>query len=940
MKRLLFALLFLIFCAAGSGCAVVSSTLLTKEDQLNHAGQYEELLDQLKISASEQKCQSMIYNGLKSMRSGVKPNRYDLIMYEFYCAHYRIYALIETGRFDKAERLCQEAIKNLEELLSLIRQSGDPLKDNTRKILSWLRVYQGFIVWFKTGDQTKAIRILEDIKTESLSKKGLIYVYLYRGFFYDKILGKYDAAMECFEKVVKVSSELGLTDTDARYAYALQAYRRMMLIDMKLGRLDAAKNVLSRYEELSEEVLFKTGKFMMGRTEYFRGYLCMIDTNVGMLYSLMRDFKAAEKYFDNARKVIQQIDPASKLMWDKNARGSYYVMYGTYFLGLQNRFREAAEYIDRGIGYLTPYYIESIATEIDIETAYMNAAEIYYSLGDKEKALERLEKSIQYADRYHRKVIASQAFTLKGKIYFDQKQYKKAGGAYEKALALISNVESSENWKLYYYLGLLEQTEGRTEKALYYYRKSVEEVEKLWDGRFKDVRRQLSFMENRLVVFEPAIDLMVQKTQFSNAVGYMEKAKSRSFYETTSFFRRESETGLHGAPMSASEIRKFIPGDMVVIEYYVGREVVIGCLMTRDRIYAKCLNINAGNLGKYVTEMRNAITGMENYAGAAVKLYQAIVEPFESRMKGFKRVCIIPHGVLNYLPFQALVTDRSKKGKVSTTTASLQRAIQVVARQPENFCYQEDTRFLIERYGIFYAPSATILKMVHQTNRSQKGRMLAVGSPPQTELEGIGKIPKLQFAEAEVRDVGGLFRDKLLLVDAQATETAVKNNMQNYDMMLFSTHAIMMRTDPFQSFILFEKDSENDGRLTVSELEQTKLNADLVVLSACESGIMSGHQGFTAQTLADEKFPPGDDIFGFQRTLLQAGIGSVISTLWSVDDESTRELMVRFFEAYLRQDKIDKAMALRNAQMYLIQKKGEWTHPYYWAPFCISGDWM
>ncbi|BBO83080.1 hypothetical protein DSCO28_36460 [Desulfosarcina ovata subsp. sediminis] len=901
------------------------------------------MLNELESSAPTQQCQNLLYKNLKLMHRRYKANVYELIKYEFYCAHYRTYALIETGRFDQAETLCEESIKNLQTIVWYANKNSDSTEKVSRKVLSWLKIYQGFIIWFKTGDKEKVLRMIENVQTDTLSKREQIYVWLYQGFFYDKIIGDYSKAMGSFRKVLDASKALGVMDADAKYAYALQAYRRMMLIDIKLGRLEDGKNIMKEYENLADDVLLKTGKSMFGTTEYFRGYLSMMDTNAGMLYSLLRDFKTAETYFKKAWKRIDSIDPQSKHMWDRNAMGSYYVMYGTYFLGLQNRYTEAAEYIDKGINYLTPYYIESIATEIDIESACMNAAEMYYLLGDKKKALDRLEAAIQYADRYHRKVVASQAFTLKGKICFDQGQYNEAASSYSKALELMKNIESTENWKLYYYSGLLAQKTGGIEKALDYYRKSIQEIEKLWSGRFKDVRRQLSFMENRLVVFEPAIDLMVQQTQFSNAVEYMEKAKSRSFYETTSFYRKDSTSELNSTPMTASEIRKFIPKNMVTIEYYVGEKVAIGCLMTRDRIYAKRLDINAKALGKLVTDMRENITNMGDYADPAIKLYQKIVSPFESRMQDFERICIIPHGVLNYLPFQALVTIPPQKGKEIVTEVSLQRDIQVVARKPHKVFFKAQTGFLIEHYGILYAPSATILKMVHKKNRSHKNRLFAVGSPPQTEQEGIGEIPKLEFAEAEVKDVGRLFSDKLVLFDTQATETVVKDNMQHYDLILFSTHAKMMRTDPFRSFILFDKDSQNDGRLTVSELKHVSLNADLVALSACESGLMAGHKGFSGQSLAnlaDEKFPPGDDIFGFQRALLQAGASSVISTLWSVADESTRELMVRFFNEFQEQKKIDKVMALRNAQMYLIQEKPEWAHPFFWAPFCVSGDWM
>jgi CHAT domain-containing protein len=113
-----------------------------------------------------------------------------------------------------------------------------------------------------------------------------------------------------------------------------------------------------------------------------------------------------------------------------------------------------------------------------------------------------------------------------------------------------------------------------------------------------------------------------------------------------------------------------------------------------------------------------------------------------------------------------------------------------------------------------------------------------------------------------------------------------------------------------------------DDMLTAREIFDLKLNAELVTLSACETGINETKQG--------------DELIGFTRALTYAGASSVIVSLWSVYDPSTRELMAEFYKL-LKHEK-DKATALQQAQIKIMQKD-EYSHPYYWAPFILVGDW-
>jgi CHAT domain-containing protein len=161
-------------------------------------------------------------------------------------------------------------------------------------------------------------------------------------------------------------------------------------------------------------------------------------------------------------------------------------------------------------------------------------------------------------------------------------------------------------------------------------------------------------------------------------------------------------------------------------------------------------------------------------------------------------------------------------------------------------------------------------------------------------------------------------------VGKDALEQLVWEQGQEAGILHLSTHGVYDQRSPLFSNVLLAGDSKEDGHLDVYEIYNRGLNlarADLVVLSACQSNVgeLSG----------------GDEIVGLSRALIYAGTPSVIASLWSVSDESTRVLMEKFY-THLRAGK-SKAGALRAAQTEMIAS-GKYAHPYHWAAFGVTGD--
>jgi CHAT domain-containing protein len=230
-------------------------------------------------------------------------------------------------------------------------------------------------------------------------------------------------------------------------------------------------------------------------------------------------------------------------------------------------------------------------------------------------------------------------------------------------------------------------------------------------------------------------------------------------------------------------------------------------------------------------------------------------------------------------------------------------------------------RYLAESYSLSYLPSASVLKYARDKNSENRTALLAVGNP-------VTDLAALPAADKEAREVATLFDRRLVLTGPSATETAVKGEGPRYDLLLFSTHGEMIESDPLQSNLRFTPTLQDDGKLTVSEIFDMEVKANLVTLSACETGLARGTKG---------DLPQGDDLVGLSRAFIHAGAPSVIASLWKVSDDSTVAIM-RSFYRNLRT--LSKAEALRRSQLELVASKDSlYNHPYFWAPFILVGDW-
>ena len=198
-------------------------------------------------------------------------------------------------------------------------------------------------------------------------------------------------------------------------------------------------------------------------------------------------------------------------------------------------------------------------------------------------------------------------------------------------------------------------------------------------------------------------------------------------------------------------------------------------------------------------------------------------------------------------------------------------------------------------------------------------------APVTFEKDGLVELPG---TESEVKEISQLFSAKNLkstvLTRQQADEKKVKDvDLKNFSYLHFATHGIVDETNPDLSRIYLYTSSESeDGNLYAGEIYNMDLNANLVTLSACQTGL--------------GKISKGEGVIGLSRALVYAGSKNVIVSFWSVADQSTESLMKKFYRQVLDTPSQNFSRSLREAKLYLITED-KYSSPHYWAPFILIG---
>ncbi len=355
-------------------------------------------------------------------------------------------------------------------------------------------------------------------------------------------------------------------------------------------------------------------------------------------------------------------------------------------------------------------------------------------------------------------------------------------------------------------------------------------------------------------------------------------------------------------PPKLKEIQNNIPKDMVVIEYFISKDKIYSFWLTRTKFfpliipYTKNIKVTLDN---YIAQCHNPEIKFSKELSES--LFDKFLQKGLSKTgKNTKRICIIPDGQLHKFSFEALINGN---------------------KNPE--------QYLIEDYAISYSYSIALLFRKHKNKEFQKyigfgskySNLLNEELKTRKRFFGNENLMQLALSQEEIKRGAAIFDGETFIDDKASLENFLKHSA-NADIIHLSLHGLVDIDDPSRSSILFD-DHQKDFILSPQDLYGTRLQADLVLLSACHS--------------ASGKIYSGEGVQGMSKSFLLGGAHNILSSLWNASEASSLAITTMFLENFHEGLPID--LALHQSKLnYLSTTEPNKKHPYYWANFILLGE--
>lgn len=350
--------------------------------------------------------------------------------------------------------------------------------------------------------------------------------------------------------------------------------------------------------------------------------------------------------------------------------------------------------------------------------------------------------------------------------------------------------------------------------------------------------------------------------------------------------------------LTLPEVQEELTENELFISYFYGNNTIYTIAITKNDKSFQRIQVTdelENNINDLHALLSNPKSNRDSLYKLSYTIYQKLLHP-TLKLHPQERIILAPDGLLNYIPFGSLVTN------------------------------DKENRYLIEDKNISYVNSATLWS---QLNSKKQTNIKLLAFAPSFDSNTLSDVTRSQILgnlphnRNEVKQVSTTFPGKSF-IDDQATLQNFTSSLSDFSVLHLATHAVFDDKNPEYSYLAFTPKKESDDLLFVKDLYNLTLNASLVTLSGCESGI--------------GELKRGEGFLSLARGFFYSGAASISSTLWKVNDNSSSELMGEFYENLA--DGKTKDASLRDAKLSFLQKNREngLAHPYYWSGYIIQGN--
>ncbi|CAN5317414.1 CHAT domain-containing protein [soil metagenome] len=779
------------------------------------------------------------------------------------------------------------ALENLERALELFKEADKMNSEEAAKALSNL----GLLYW-STGKFNQAedngliaLQIRQNLKGETSEEVAASYNDL--GLVYgqtdpDKALDYYEKALAVYEKLHgEEHPKIAIAKTNIGFTYG-----KLKLYGDAVNNLESAAAIWKK--------IYPEGHPNYGLALF----------NLGLTYGEMGNKKASLEFFEKALSMYRKTygDKHPDISGVLNQIVNQNLKDGDYEGGLKN--------IQEALIANAPRFNSKDISKNPKVSEYYRGKVLLYSLRLKAQALEA---------KYFGKTLKLEDLTSALNCLYscdsliDDIRYHSSDENDKIELGSSANEVYEDGVRIAHAMSEMTIKFKKYQQVAFYFAeksKSAVLQESIADAEAKSFSGIPPSLLDEEKILKASIAILNQKLSQKPGIEEEKTLRAKLFAENQEYekFIKELEKNypeyfnlkFNQTAPSITELQKVIDEKTAIVSYFIAENgqrlytFIIG--KKKFQIYNSAL---PADFDKMIRGFNNSLyfTIADGYATSSAVLSKLLLRGISS---SFKDLLIIPAGRLGTLPFEALPVHR-----------------------PSNNQDFKLTKFLVEKYAISYEFSAGVLLQKAKSPLNSGSSSIFLCAP--VNFPAADQLNDLPGTEKEVNDIASLFASNSFIAKGnEANENLIKSGkLTNYKYLHFATHGVVDEQSPELSRIFLQSAPPNeDGNVFSGEIFNLKLNADLAVLSACQTGL--------------GKFSKGEGVIGLSRALVYAGAKSIMVSYWSVADESTSELMTDFYKQMLAQSEPHFRESLQRAKIRMI-KSSKYSAPYYWAPFVLIG---